>query len=119
MNNRSRGLQTVRKVKAILQKRGETVEGPGYKPLFVKGKMIACHADFFNAYDLIAFSKTKCLYGIQVCSQENKQRNARKIYDCGNDGELWCYMGKEGFNVYLVTSLDDKMHIELIEENVK
>ena len=119
MNARSKGLETVRKVKAILQKRGEIVCGPGYKPLFVKGKMVVVHQDYFNAYDLMSFSKDKCLYGVQVCSQENKQRNARKIYDCGNDGELWCYLGKEGFNVYLVTSLNDEMHIELIEENVK
>ena len=120
MNNRSRGLQTVRKVKAILQKRGETVEGPGYKPLFFKGKMIAVHSDYFGAFDLMAFSKIKCLYGIQVCDIKNKLRNAKKIYDIAGYGDLWCYMGmRKGFNKYLVTALNGEMHIELIKEGVK
>ena len=121
MNARQKGLAAVHKVKKILQARGETVEGPGFRPAYNKKtkKMFLMHSDYFGAYDLMSFSKDKCLYGIQVCSLDNKQRNARKIYESGNDGELWCYMGKEGFNVYLVTELDGKLHIELLEEGVK
>jgi len=120
MSNRSKGLLAVHKVKKILQTRGETVEGPGYKPMFFKGRMIAVHSDYFGAYDLMAFSKIRCLYGIQVCDYKQKQRNAKKIYDSGNDGDLWCYMGaRKGFNVYHVTELEGKLHTELLEEGLK
>lgn len=120
MNARQKGLVAVHKVKKVLQARGETVEGPGYKPLFFKGKMIAVHSDYFGAFDLMAFSEIKCLYGLQVCDIKNKLRNAKKIYDIAGCGDLWCHMGvRKGFNKYLVIEVDGKMHIELVEENVK
>ena len=122
MSNRQKGLDRVRKVKGILQWRGETVEGPGFKPAYNKKtkKMFLMHSDYFGAFDLMAFSKIKCLYGIQVCDIKNKLRNAKKIYDIAGYGDLWCYMGmRKGFNKYLVTEADGEMHIELIEENVK
>ena len=122
MNARQKGLAAVHKVKKILQTRGETVEGPGFRPAYNKKtkKMFLMHSDYFGAYDLMAFSEIKCLYGIQVCDYKHKNRNAKKIYDVAGCGDLWCHMGvRKGFNKYLVIEVDGKMHIELVEENVK
>lgn len=117
MNNRRKGLEMVKQVRKALEAMGHTVEGPGYKPLFVNGKMTVVHRDFFGVFDLISFSSKAKLRGHQVCSLENKQRNAKKVFESGIDGDLWCYVkGTKGFTRYWVYSDNGEMRIEWLGE---
>jgi hypothetical protein len=120
MNNRQKGLALVRDVKHILEQTGHTVEGPGYKSLFIKGKIVAVHSDFFGCFDLLSAGKDTMIYGHQVCSAENKTRNAKKIFDAGFNGDLWCYDGpRKGFSRYWVHEDNGQMHIEELGTGIK
>lgn len=118
-NARQKGLQLVHQVRRILEL-DHTVEGPGYKSLFIKGRVVAVHCDYFGCFDLLTASKDKTIHGHQICTSEHKSRNAKKIYDCGFSGDLWCYDGpRKGFSRYWVHDDNGVMHIEQLASGIQ
>lgn len=117
--NRGKGLARVREVKQILEVSGHIVEGPGYKTMFINGKLIPVHRDFFGVFDLLEYSKDSGIYGHQVCDYKQKLRNARKIYDAGLTGDLWCHEPRQGYSRYYVYQLDGEMKIEQLASGIQ
>ena len=118
MNSRKKGLQSVNKVKKILQDRGEKVEGPGYKVIWLPSGPQVVHCDYFGLFDLLSIPPMGVIRGHAVCSMANKKRNAKKILDGDYFGDLWAE--DEGkFNRYHVYRDIEGDHIELVEEGIK
>ncbi len=115
MNNRQKGLQGVRKVKKYLESLNYTVEGPGYSVAFFQGGMRPIHKDYFSCFDLLSTSQVEPIKGHQICSKENKQRNAKKILAKKLSGFLWC-LDKGGIVEKYWVSQDEGI---VWEENVK
>ena len=102
MNARSKGLQTVRRVKHYLEANSYVVEGPGYAVAFFQGSMKPIHRDYFGVFDLLSASKTDVIRGHQICSIKNKARNQAKMQKAGISGYLWCKGGGPQCDKYWV-----------------
>ena len=94
MNNRRKGLAYVHEVKNILQKKGFIVEGPMFRPLFIRGKRSVVHADFFGCFDLVSYGLhvggTRVGYQFhQVSIDKEKSRKAKKMIEAGLPGFIW------------------------------
>lgn len=114
-NARQKGLQTVRRVKHYLEAQGYQVEGPGYGVAFFKGNMRPVHKDYFGCFDLLSARENEHIKGHQICSKENKQRNAKKMFKQKLSGFLWCLL-KGGIAEKYWVSQDEGI---VWEENVK
>lgn len=90
MNSRQKGLVGVREVKKILEAGGSRVTNPGYRPLFIKGRMAAVHCDFFGIFDLISLDNEGVLHGHQVTvCPEQKNRKIKLLQDARVSGKVW------------------------------
>jgi len=114
---RQKGLQTVRRVKHYLEAHGYLVEGPKYGPAYNKKTktMFLTHVDFWGCFDLLSVNQVEPIKGHQICSKENKQRNAKKILAQKLSGYLWC-LDKGGIVERYWVSQDEGI---VWEENVK
>lgn len=97
MNNRAKGLSWCREVRDILKEKGYKVEGPGMGIIFVDGKTIPMHKDYFNCLDLLSY-RDGVIRGHQVTDLSNKASHKHKMEDSGVVGWLWC-RGKKGNRV--------------------
>lgn len=95
---RAKGLAWCREVKAILKERGYKIEGPGFGMVFVDGRTIPMHKDFFSCFDLISYKDGQFM-GHQVTDAHNKAAHEHKMEEQGVQGWLWC-RNKEGRKVY-------------------
>jgi len=91
MNNRQKGLQYVREVRRIMEKKGNIVEGPMYRPAFIKGKSRAVHSDFFGLFDLISYNpKNFDTFSFhQVSLNEKRSEKIKAILKAGVSGFFW------------------------------
>lgn len=108
MNNRQKGLQYVREVKAILEKQGWIVDGPMYKPIFIKGRSTAVHSDFFGLFDLISYLPNEFVgyYFHQISLDEKRAEKIKAILKAGVAGFFWGRGINEkrvGFWVYAIS----------------
>lgn len=88
-NARAKGLAACREVKKILQESGYKVEGPGYGIMFIEGKSIPVHKDYFGCLDLISYRRGEML-GHQVTDLNNKAAHLKKMEGAGIEGWVWC-----------------------------
>ena len=105
-NPRKKGIKFVHEVKAILINVWKhKVEGPCYKTLYINGKTIPVHQDFFGVFDLLSCGGGD-IQGHQVSVWEHKSEKIKAIRDSGMIGSVWC-RDKDGHKViYRVIFVD-------------
>lgn len=105
MTAREKGLQECRKVKKVLEGMGFSVEGPGYKPLFIPktGKMTVVHKDYFGIYDLLIMGKFH-IFGVQVTTDAgNRMEKVRTISEGHKPlGFVWYPIKGKGYQILAV-----------------
>ena len=86
--SRQKGLRFCHEVRKILESRGEEVEGPGYSPRYVKGRMVLVHKDYFGRSDLLSWDGEQ-IWEHQVSTWEHKSNKVRQLQGEGYRGLLW------------------------------
>jgi len=106
-DQRGKGMQYVREVRKILEDRGLIVEGPAYKPLFVRGKMMVVHTDYFSCFDLMVYDPRGKRFGmVQVSTIGERSRKVKRIVDAGIPGLVFSRDKMNGKVCYRVMQVD-------------
>ena len=116
-NTRKIGNDKCKEVKELLEKGGNTVDGPFDKVIWFNKRMGKVHHDVFGIADLISLSSEGQLFLHQITASNLKSKKEKKIRTLGAKCLLWIYDSddkKEEFRVFEV-SPEETVELEIKE----
>lgn len=112
-NTRKIGNDKCKEVKELLEKWGNTVDGPFDKVIWFNKRMGKVHHDIFGIGDLISLSLKGELFLHQVTASNLKSKKEKKIRTLGVNCILWIYDSDKKEEEFKIFQVSPERTIEL------